>query len=77
MKRVTTQSGAVYLWKDIEQKVMREGPPAETDVDKPDGGWLDIVEWSRPAVGQPWYVVFPDKRVRVTTPVESVDWVAG
>lgn len=75
MKRVTTESGAVYLWKDTEGKVLREGPPTETDADKPDGEWLTAIEWSRPVVGQPWYMVFSDKRVRVTTPVVSVEFV--
>lgn len=73
MKRITTQSGATYLWQDDKGKVLREGPAAYTDADKPDGEWLTVVEWSRPAVGQSWTLVFPDSRVRLTTPVVSVE----
>lgn len=73
MYKVRTTSGAEYLFDDSTLCIQRVGPAADTDEDKPDGEWLPIKEWSRPVVGQSWMMVFLDDRVRMTTPVVSIE----
>lgn len=78
MLRVTTESGATYLWKSVEGLVKRTGPSedeAQLDSNHPDDRWLPYLLCVTPQVGVPWKILWLNNKLRQTTRVTAIDEV--
>lgn len=75
MKRIQTESGAEYLWDEINGRFKREGPYSP-GIQFPDGEWHDAHAPNAPKVGYPmvWFIgdIPNPVKVRRTTYVTSV-----
>ena len=82
MKRITTESGAVYLYDDAgwPTRMQRaEGPySALIDYDAvPDGAWNVLTEITPLTLGTSLRMRFVSGRWRITTPLVSIEEVEG
>lgn len=76
MLRVTTESGATYLWKSEEGLVQRTGPSEDrADLKHPNDRWLPYHLCVVPEVGQPWKIIWLDNKMRRTTAVTAIEEV--
>jgi len=77
MKRITTESGAVYLYDDYRDQVMRaDGSPYSGGINyevRPDGVWHVLASTPDIEVGWSIEMDFVDGAYRVTTPVVSIE----
>jgi len=79
VKRITTKSGAVYLYDYANGRVMRaDGSPYATLIDYstvPDGEWQTLTWMSPPVIGGCLQMSLALGRGRITTPVVSIEEV--
>ena len=78
MKRITTESGAVYLYDYANGRVQRvEGPySALIDYDAvPDGKWQTLTGMSPLIIGESVQMTFVSGKWRITTPLVSIEEV--
>ena len=76
MKRITTESGAVYLYDDYRGQVMRAEGPFSLGINydvRPDGVWHVLASTPAIVVGGPVVMIFVDGAYRVTTDVVSIE----
>lgn len=77
MKKITTESGAIYHYDEENSRVMREGPnsPGIDYESTPDDEWLAAVGATGLEPGQSAYFALRGARYRVTTPILSIEEV--
>lgn len=77
MKKITTESGAIYHYDEENSRVMREGPNSPgIDYSKvPDGGWDHVEGTSILEVGRVAGFLLGFNNYRITTPVVTIEEV--
>lgn len=75
MLRITTESGANYLYDVEKERVMRKTGPFSRGINYdlvPDAEWQFLVDSSELRIGECWNMVFDNDPWRRTTPIVDV-----
>lgn len=75
MWKISTESGAVYLYDDVELLVQRQGPfsPGIDYAVLPDDEWLELSRAPDFIAGESTDMSFITGKWRVTTPIVSIE----